>query len=153
MCGIPFQRSMYHASADFAHRRMTHRSLGVGGYVFWWPTACPLGSIWTRPILSCGPDPDDPIYHDHENDERIDNHEFGGSYMHPNYPSAIFLKKKRAAPYSFSPRGLTSANPGNFPDFRLLNGERKTNTGKTVFCGREHCIFSHIIKLARGGTA
>jgi len=29
MRDIPFQRSMYHASADFAHRRMTHRSLGA----------------------------------------------------------------------------------------------------------------------------
>jgi hypothetical protein len=37
MRDIPFQRSIYHASADFAHRRMTHRSLGVGGYGFWGP--------------------------------------------------------------------------------------------------------------------
>jgi len=51
--------------------------------------------VWTRPTLSCGPDPDDPIYHDQQNDERIDKHEFGGSYMHPNYPSTIFLKKRR----------------------------------------------------------
>ncbi len=47
MCDIPFQQSIYHASADFAHRRMTHRSprlrearysgrrkVGVGGYGF-----------------------------------------------------------------------------------------------------------------------
>ena len=45
MRDIPFRRSMYHASADFAHRRMTHRSLGVGGYGFWGPRACPWGSI------------------------------------------------------------------------------------------------------------
>jgi hypothetical protein len=31
---IAMQRSMCHASADFAHRRMTHRNLGVGGYGF-----------------------------------------------------------------------------------------------------------------------
>jgi hypothetical protein len=29
MRDIPFQRSIYHGSADFAHRRMTHRSLGA----------------------------------------------------------------------------------------------------------------------------
>jgi hypothetical protein len=47
MCDIPFQQSIYHASVDFAHRRMTHRSprlrevryserrkVGVGGYGF-----------------------------------------------------------------------------------------------------------------------
>jgi hypothetical protein len=45
MRDIPFQRSIYHASADFAHRRMTHRSLGVGGYGFGGPRACPWGSI------------------------------------------------------------------------------------------------------------
>jgi hypothetical protein len=45
MRDIPFQRSIYHASADFAHRRMTHRSLGVGGYGFGGPWACPWGSI------------------------------------------------------------------------------------------------------------
>jgi hypothetical protein len=33
------------ASADFANRRMTHRSLGVGGYVCWGPRAYPWGSI------------------------------------------------------------------------------------------------------------
>jgi hypothetical protein len=49
--------------------------------------------VWTRPILSFRPDPDDPIYHDQDNDERIDKHKFGGSYVHPNYPSTIFLKK------------------------------------------------------------
>jgi len=41
----PFQRWICHASADFAHRRMTHRSLGVGGYGFWGPRACPWGSM------------------------------------------------------------------------------------------------------------
>jgi hypothetical protein len=45
MRDIPFQRSIYHASADFAHRWMTHRSLGVGGYAFGGPRACPWGSI------------------------------------------------------------------------------------------------------------
>jgi hypothetical protein len=35
---------MYHATADFAHRRMTHQSLGVGGYGFWGPRPCPCGS-------------------------------------------------------------------------------------------------------------
>jgi hypothetical protein len=67
MDDIPFQLSMYHASADFASRRMTHRPLaeqvlwqarapmlahqfapapvGVGGYGFWGPRACPWGSI------------------------------------------------------------------------------------------------------------
>jgi len=45
MRDIPFQRLIYHASAGFAHRRMTHRSLGVGGYGFWGPRACPWGSI------------------------------------------------------------------------------------------------------------
>ena len=44
MRDIPFQRSIYHASVDFAHRRMTHRSLGVGGYGFGGPRACPWGS-------------------------------------------------------------------------------------------------------------
>jgi hypothetical protein len=34
-----------HALADFAHWRMTHRSLGVGGYGYWGPRACPWGSI------------------------------------------------------------------------------------------------------------
>ena len=29
MRDILFRRSMYHASADFAHRQMTHRSLGA----------------------------------------------------------------------------------------------------------------------------
>jgi hypothetical protein len=33
----PFRPWICHASADFAHRRMTHRSLGVGGYGFWGP--------------------------------------------------------------------------------------------------------------------
>jgi hypothetical protein len=46
MRDIPFHRSIYHASADFAHRRMTHRSLGVGGYGFGGPRACPWGSIF-----------------------------------------------------------------------------------------------------------
>jgi hypothetical protein len=45
MRDIPFQRSIYHASADFAHQWMTHRSLGVGGYGFGGPRACPWGSI------------------------------------------------------------------------------------------------------------
>ena len=36
---------------------------------------------------------------------------------------------------------------------RLPNGERKANTGKTVFCRRRHRIFSHFIKLAREGAA
>jgi hypothetical protein len=45
MRDIPFQRSIYHASADFAHWRMTHRSPGVGGYGFRGPRACPWGSI------------------------------------------------------------------------------------------------------------
>jgi len=45
MRDIPFQRSIYHASADFAHRRMTHQSLGVGGYGFGGPRACPWGSM------------------------------------------------------------------------------------------------------------
>ncbi len=31
------------ASADFARRRMTHRSLGVGGYGFWGTTGLPVG--------------------------------------------------------------------------------------------------------------
>ncbi len=35
----------YFASADFAQRRMTHGSLGVGGYGFWEPQAYPWGSI------------------------------------------------------------------------------------------------------------
>jgi len=34
---IAMQSSMCHASADFAHRRMNHRSLGVGGYGFGGP--------------------------------------------------------------------------------------------------------------------
>ena len=42
------KRRIYHASADFAHRRMTHRSLGVGGYGFWGPQACPWGSMQRR---------------------------------------------------------------------------------------------------------
>jgi len=33
-----FKLWLYYASADFAHRRMTHRSLGVGGYGFWGPS-------------------------------------------------------------------------------------------------------------------
>jgi len=49
------QTWIYYASADFAHRRMTHRSLGVGGYGFLGPRlraeayfgaqarACPVG--------------------------------------------------------------------------------------------------------------
>ncbi len=45
ICDIPFQRSIYHASADFAYRRVTQRSLGVGGYGFEGPRACPWGSI------------------------------------------------------------------------------------------------------------
>ena len=60
MRDIPFQRSIYHASADFAHRWMTHRSLGVGGYGFGGPRlraeahfgaqarACPWSSIETE---------------------------------------------------------------------------------------------------------
>jgi len=51
MRDIPFQRSIYHASADFAHRWMTHRSLGVGGYGFGGPRACPWGSIRLGLIL------------------------------------------------------------------------------------------------------
>jgi len=51
MRDIPFQRSIYHASADFAHRRMTHRSLGVGGYGFGGPRTCPWGSIFV--FFSC----------------------------------------------------------------------------------------------------
>jgi len=46
MRDISFQRSMYPASADFAHRRMMHRNLGLGGYGFWGPRACPWGSIF-----------------------------------------------------------------------------------------------------------
>jgi hypothetical protein len=34
-----------HASADFARWRMTHRSLGVGGYGYWGPRVCPWGSM------------------------------------------------------------------------------------------------------------
>jgi hypothetical protein len=45
MRDIPFQQSICHASADFAHRRMTHRSLGVGEYGFGGPRACPWGSM------------------------------------------------------------------------------------------------------------
>ena len=45
MRDIPFQQSICHASADFAHRRMTHRSLGIGGYGFGGPRACPWGSM------------------------------------------------------------------------------------------------------------
>jgi len=45
MSDIPFQRLIYHAPADFTHRRMTHRSLGVGGYGFGGPRACPRGSM------------------------------------------------------------------------------------------------------------
>jgi hypothetical protein len=37
--------SVLRASADFAHWRMTHRSLSVGGYFFWGPRTCPWGSI------------------------------------------------------------------------------------------------------------
>jgi hypothetical protein len=37
----------------------------------------------TEAILLYGPDSDDPIYHDQENDEKIDKRQFGGSYMHP----------------------------------------------------------------------
>ena len=48
MRDIAFQRSIYHALADFAHRRMTHRSLGVGGYGFGGPRACPWGSMEGR---------------------------------------------------------------------------------------------------------
>jgi hypothetical protein len=48
MRDIPFQRSIYHASADFAHRWMTHRSLGAGGCGFGGPRACPWGSIENR---------------------------------------------------------------------------------------------------------
>jgi hypothetical protein len=58
-------------------------------------------SVWISAILSSGSDSDDPVYHDQENDERIDNHEFGGSYIHPTYPSTIFLKK--VGPLLFSP--------------------------------------------------
>ena len=54
MRDIPFHRSIYHASADFAHRRMTHRSLGVGGYGFGGPRACPWGSIcYARTLSAC----------------------------------------------------------------------------------------------------
>jgi hypothetical protein len=58
------QTWIYYASADFAHRRMTHRSLGVGGYGFLGPRlraeahsgaqarACPWGSIiYLNPVL------------------------------------------------------------------------------------------------------
>ena len=54
MRDIPFQRSIYHASADFAHRRMTHRSLGACApkrfsaqgrrwVWFWGTTGLPVG--------------------------------------------------------------------------------------------------------------
>jgi hypothetical protein len=49
MHDIPFQQSSYHASADFAHRRMTHRSLGVGWDGFGGPRACPWGSMKEGP--------------------------------------------------------------------------------------------------------
>jgi len=42
----------YFASADFAQRRMTHRILGVGGYGFWEPQACPWGSIERGEVLN-----------------------------------------------------------------------------------------------------
>ena len=48
MHDIPFQQSVYHASANFAHRRMTHRSLGVGGYGFGGLRACPPEADETR---------------------------------------------------------------------------------------------------------
>jgi len=34
---------------------------------------------WTKAILFCRPDSDDPIYHDQENDEGIDQYQFVGS--------------------------------------------------------------------------
>ena len=38
-------------------------------------------------------------------------------------------------------------------DFRLLNGEREINTGKTVFCARRHCIWGHFIRMVRKDAA
>jgi hypothetical protein len=48
MRDIPFQRSIYPASADFAHRWMKHRSLCVAGYGFGGPRACSGASSWER---------------------------------------------------------------------------------------------------------
>jgi len=39
------------ASADFAYRQMTPRSLGVGGYGFGGPRACPWGSMITWGLI------------------------------------------------------------------------------------------------------
>jgi hypothetical protein len=36
----------------FRRGRMTHRSLGVGGYVFWWPRGCPWSSIYSPKVAS-----------------------------------------------------------------------------------------------------
>ncbi len=60
MRDIPFRRSIYHASADFAYRRMTRRSLGAGGYGFGRPRTCLWGSIFLVILLLFFPGCDKP---------------------------------------------------------------------------------------------
>jgi len=59
----PFHRSIYHASADFAHRRMTHRSLGAFAPTFLRPpsglregasASAPRGRRWVWSLATTG---------------------------------------------------------------------------------------------------